>query len=365
MTSLFTIRNLAIGATLIITYIVLTSQLRMGHRQRYAVSMKKAICLLGDVQAPASRARALLRPAEFPTTLLTLPLSYESGVFLATVLIRGTKFRVVPDTGSSYMIVAGKGCNGCNVENGIYAKRGIRTGATSELHYGSQDDQIEWYIDELSAPGSTLALTVEFGVVSSVKGASHSNIFGLATSLGRRCKAPVIDQLMFHKGLLAPYFYFDFTQGAQNASLTLGGHARGGVVIPFLDEREIAQEVGIDLGYNYYMVRVTSFKVDGKPIPNAPRFCMVDTGNTKLSCGTSFWQALKGPLATGETLEIELGGKAKLTYDIDFYLQRTVEPFPAMLDKEGFDGNVCILGNQFMLGRMFSFDLHKNMLAIV
>ena len=360
-----------VGVAVAVLIVIAILVIRKGehHQKRaYAEGLNKAIHTFTNAETgPRPR---LQEPSNFPTKQITFPLIYLSTTkaFAIEFYINANKFIAIPDTGSSYLVLGGTQCEVCLASNGIYGMTGRRTGKTSSIRYGSQTASLDWYEDDIKAPHSTVRMRVDFGVAKSGSASDQFwNVLGLARSKTHKSKTSFLDQLMYEQQILAPYFYFDFSHGTTDAALVLGAYAKGHVNAPLQlqEEQQVAKTLGLDLGFNYYMIRLVQVRIDGAPVMNAPKFCMLDTGNSQLSCDSAFYKSLQSLFGEGETLELEFERDVKLTYSLTDDVRQNIGAEPGLLDRDGFRGNVCILGNQFMLGHMWSFDLFRNTLRIL
>ena len=299
------------------------------------------------------------------STVISFPLKYNNshGVYEMQFYVGANKdaFTAVPDTGSEYMVVTGKECSGCNTSDGVYDMSGIKVASVvPTLSYGSQDDTVDWYIDDLTSESSTSSLQLEFAVVTCVSGDTNSNIFGLATSSTHCNKAPIIDQLVFEQQEIPPYFTFD-VENEDSGTLTLGSEQDGGDPIPILQEADMTKALGSDLGMQYYMVPCSDILVDDKSIANKPSY-LIDTGNTEFSCNTEFFGSLRPAMAGAQNMTIKFG-KTSVTYMVNPELVAAcaVEPW---LDESEFAGKVAIFGNRLMKGHILSFNLANFTMSI-
>lgn len=289
------------------------------------------------------------------------PLTWRplSGVFTLQFTVGQNKARItaVPDTGSEYLIVGGKNCASCDSSQGVYDESGVDTGDTQVAVYGSQTDEVSWFIDDITVAGVTEPLNVEFGTITAVSGSTNLNILGLVGSETTTDKTPFINQVMYSQQIIPPSFVFDMTT-SDNATLTLGATSDGvsGNTVNLLTRTQAAAMIGNDLGIAFYLIHVKGILVDGNAV-ESPAVCMLDSGSTDLVCST----ALGNTLRNFETLELQFD-TFSLTYTSE--MARNIEPEPDFDNKSTYNGQVLILGNQFWLGRTFSFDLKDSQLTV-
>ncbi len=295
----------------------------------------------------------------------------EIGEFIMDLNIRGTRFQVVPDTGSMYVIVSGQDCVNCNRKQGVYPGGGQNTGIASTVYYGSQTDDITWFIDNFDLP-NVGNIPVEFGVITAATttmgAAAPANVFGLAGSLTRKEKTPFLDQVMFENQIFPPWFFFDFLGGPGKATFGIGMYpfpknVDDSNTIMFLNQHETAEELGIDIGVDFYLAELDSVRVNGAPIANAPTHCMFDTGNTYLSLGSKFYPSFRGAVGTNSLLEFRFAGGVVLQYQLGMDPTQHVDQVD-FLDTPPFNNQLLILGNAWMDGRLWMFNLDKHSLTI-
>lgn len=263
----------------------------------------------------------------------------------------------VPDTGSEYLIIGGKNCSSCDSSQGVYDESGIDTGDTQTARYGSQTDNISWFIDDMIVSGVTEPINVEFGTITSASGSSNLNVFGLIGSENTTDKTPFINQVMYSQQLIAPVFVFDMSS-QNNATLTLGGSSDGvsGNTVPLLSRSQAISRIGNDLGISFYLIDIQAILVDGNAV-DAPAVCMLDSGTTDLVCSTTLGKSLQN----FKSLEIKFSNFS-LTYESD--MVQNVQSDSSFDDAGSFNKQVVILGNQFWIGRIFSFDLQHHLLTV-
>lgn len=294
-------------------------------------------------------------------TTITFPLVWapESGEFMIQFTMGHNNNRIlaVPDTGSEFLIIGGKNCNTCNSSQGIYDESGISTGLTDTKIYGSQTDNISWFIDDMTVDGVTEPLNVEFGTITHATGSSNLNVFGLIGSKSVSDKTPFVNQVMYSQQIIQPSFVFDMSTQT-NAKLILGALSDGisGNTSTLLDQTAVTSLVGNDLGIPFYMLRVKGILVDGNAV-DAPSVCMLDSGSTNLLCSTK----LGASLNNFNSLDIQFD-QFSLSYGSE--MGKYIEPDSDFDDTSSYNKEVLILGNRFWIGHIFSFDLKNSELTV-
>lgn len=299
--------------------------------------------------------------------VLEFPLIWEEllGEFVISFEIGGQIVSAVVDTGSEYMVIGSTKCTGCEQSQGAYdtdSKTAIKCKQSTTVYYGSQVDNIDWYIDDFSPSGSSSgSVRIEFGAVSSVQsaqvGGSSLNIIGLASSTTFAEKTPFIDQLICTQQTTLAYMYFDFLTN-DNKFVIGQPHpdASNGIVIPYYNAADVKEQIGMDFDdLNYYFLKPNAVTMNGEPLANAPKFIMFDTGTTVITFGQQLAsQILRGD--EGQALVFELDNGFNWTY---------VMNDSTMSAATGFGDDICIMGNQNMLDHAWSFDLGAKTLTII
>lgn len=312
-----------------------------------------------DIISPSMRRE--LDPASDANTVAVFPLTWSSasGEFTLqfTMGANNATITAVPDTGSQFLIIGGKNCQTCDVSQGVYDESGIDTGTTDTETYGSQTDDISWFIDDMIVPDLTEPLNVEFGTITHASGSSNLNVFGLIGSVSTTDKTPFINQVMYSQQIIAPSFVFDMSTQT-TAKLTLGATSAGvvGNAVALLTQAEVTAMVGNDLGIPFYMMRVKGILVDGNAV-ESPSVCMLDSGSTDLVCSTTLGDSLK----TFKSLEIQFDNFS-LTYGPE--IAGSISPEPDFDNASTYNKQVVILGNRFWIGHILSFDLQKKQITI-
>jgi len=329
-------------------------------------------------------------PANTNTVIATMPLywdhrygEYRVQVFFGGNEGGGSSTTAVIDTGSPYLVVAESQCEGCDSSQGLYVAlggSGVDTTDSTTLGYGGETDTVEWYTDSVTLYGLDDAFSqVEFAAVTQTASMGDNfNIFGLAVSDSHEMKSPLLDQLMFFKQVILPYFYLDISSSSNSdmstpsaSQLVLGALPLGGVplgTVPFLDVALAKQNLSNGSSFKYYMIKCLSISVDDVKVDNIPEYIMVDSGNTDLSFGSDAFNSLSAVMTPSSQLTIQLENMA-ITYDLsepgwDKTLYETVEHWDAIDKGTPWDGKLFILGNQFMKGHIFAFNLDENTLTI-
>lgn len=344
----------------VIVFIVSKFMTHKGVRAAF-IARGKAI----QTQAPLTLSHATCphvdeNPAASAPIVITFPMQWnnDTGEFRVTLSMGGYAFMAVVDTGSEYLIVGSNICDGCDTAQGFYntsSATGVNSGQGSTVAYGSQTDTIQWYIDEFSA-GDSDKTCIEFGVVTKVVSTqgSNMNILGLATSHSFAERTPFLDQLICTQQVTLPYMYFDFK--SISMVFALGQPHAGadtGARIDYVGSDALSS-IGLDFDdLNYYFLQPKKWTINGQPMVPFPKFCMFDTGTTLLQVSSNIAKEFDDN--EGKTLLMDFG-EYTLPYEI---YQGT---FQIMDD---FGDDICILGNQNMLGRVWSFDLDDHTITVI
>lgn len=313
----------------------------------------------------ADNERRGLDPDITPTLVIEHPLTYNSstGEYLMSFEIAGVVFRAVPDTGSEFVVVAGQSCSSCTRDEGLYTMTGTKldNAKPDSITYGSQTDTIEWWIDEFGAQDTDATTPITFGVVVSVTGSSNLNVFGLAGSKTFGDQVPLVTQLFFQQQIMSPYLFFDFqTPGSERLILgTLSSGIQASNTFPYLDQNAMKQESGLDFGLDYYMVRVVNLQYDGKTVENMPKYCMLDTGNTDFTLPTGVYTEIA--MADAQEISVTFENNFQLSWDMGTFKQN-VEGAEWL---SAFGNQVFILGNKFMQGKVWNFNLKDELVSVI
>lgn len=128
-------------------------------------------------------------------SVLDLPLFYdENGVFVTDIVINNQTLAVVIDTGSSHLVVSSYKCEQClHDQSGVLQQQNMPDQAhlvqsNDIITYGSQEDTLDWFIDQVKFPTSYhddtvcvggIQAKVPFGVVQKRRGSSNYSILGV------------------------------------------------------------------------------------------------------------------------------------------------------------------------------------------
>lgn len=288
-------------------------------------------------------------------TVAVFPLTIAHDICTMEFKINGNSISVVPDTGSQYLIIAGKSCEACqgrgSITTGSYDETGTNTKIQDESDYGSQQDHITWYIDDIDVDGLTDPLNVEFGSITKVTGSTSENILGLQNKLKVSDRNPFVNQLMFSQQVIAPAFVFDMSS-ADNALLRLGSQSMGqtGNSTKLIDVPTASSILGETVYFPFYYIMVNQITVGGNPI-DSPKLCMLDSGSGALFCAKS----LADQIGAGQGFEIEFE---------NFTLSYGSDMAQYVVEQPDLNENQFILGLPFWMGRIWSFDLRENQLTV-
>lgn len=298
-----------------------------------------------------------LNTDETGNMVIQFPLSYESGEYFMTFELGGSVFQGVADTGSEYIVVAGDKCSSCTAGEGVYKNTGTAQQGEPELDYGSQVDMVEWWIDDFGVSGDENVTPVTFASVTSVSGSSSLNVVGLAGTKDLPPVTPFVTELFFQQQVSPPFFYFDLKNSPK---LIMGDEAPGVAdnnTVPYLSNAALKSESGQDFGTDYYTVRIVSITHDGKKVANPPKYCIIDTGTTNMLLTSSLYSELVSSDAAGLEFEFE---NFSLSWDLAGEGLRT-----SIQDGQNFLGtDVFIMGNMFMKGKFWSFNLDAETVSV-
>lgn len=216
---------------------------------------------------------SIFKPTEDCTNpqTLALPLIYDSnnGVYVTQVKLgnadgQGVTFTVIPDLGSSILIVSGPNCSACNPAEGIWnLSLGHQIGQNQmgTIKYGSQvTHYIPWQGQLLNYPNG--GKEVNFGVIvdSQSSDGKPMNVMGLTNKpngfLEGICGKKIIT--------------FDFS----NQKLYLGEYDQPvKFSIPFVES---------STGPEFIMSEIQSITINGESLPSnvVPKYAIWDTGST-------------------------------------------------------------------------------------
>lgn len=293
--------------------------------------------------------------------VLTFPMEWysEAGEFRITFKLGSDSITAVVDTGSEYLIVGAQDCTGCDSKQGVYnssSSTGVFCpGGAPSVAYGSQVDDIAWYIDDFSA-GNSDKSRIEFGVVTKVESAQskNMNIIGLATSLTYAEKTPFLDQLICTQQVTLPYMYFDFK--SMNIEFCIGQphpNVNSGSVMNFVLTNELQGEGISSEDISYYFLKPNKFSINGTTMQTFPKYCMFDTGTTLLQVSTKISNEMLQQ--ERQTMIMDFG-----TFQWPYYIDQNT-----MQVMDDFGDDICILGNQNMVDRIWSFDLAEKTITVI
>lgn len=90
---------------------------------------------------------------------ISLPLFYDSnGVFVTDIVVGSQALTVVIDTGSSHLVVGSYKCTKCFTDEKACIKKENMPSDTAIvlandiITYGSQQDTLDWYVDQIQFP---------------------------------------------------------------------------------------------------------------------------------------------------------------------------------------------------------------------
>lgn len=372
------------------------------------------------------------------TFIPVAPLRWDSeeGAYMIELKLGAGVVELVLDTGSSQISAKGKGCTwtSCDEDNahacttkpcpcthddcsrygyepkGVLLKPGERdAGVKTKLVYGSQEDTVSHYLDEVSLPCSPtetmkassvsvrsradVNMTNEYLLgnmvvhfVHHIKGASSSNLLGLARPPlpGKKNeyengKFVVVDKLFHEKGVAVWSLLLEKDSGVF-ALGSLQFQFPPLTYIPMVDPPSFSNFVT-----HFYIVNILSFEAgpDLKHMTrikkHSPEYCVIDTGTTYTYGCTALGNQLH-KLQYNETswyLRLTLGTKKQsvtLTYaprdliDPEF-TSSSVFQCEAGKTLPDFDDifpsrNVLLFGAMMMQNMYWEFDLTRQQIAI-
>ena len=358
------------------------------------------------------------------------------GAYMASLVVGNGVVDLVLDTGSSQLSVKGPGCrwktcsaSGCDLQAcpcGVTADGDARTdcqefyyqpsgykispgekgsGMNTTMTYGSQTDTIEHYVDTVHVPLSREQLTCSDlggspgkhsdhtenivegdgidGVivhrVLHIEGSSSSNLLGLSRPNGGSVEhgSKVLLQT------LVPSKIWSVVLHGSGGWLAFGH-------LPCFSPLHYAPLVQ-PKSFNsfltsFYIVNIVSISVGEslnglKPVVNAPKYCVIDTGTTSTYGSVSFGKALDkaGYDERRDFFQIQLGDPSNpivLTYssqqlrDPEFPSQSVIEAWPGRT-LDDYDqifpkshGGVILFGALMMNNMYWEFDLKNNRVGV-
>jgi len=361
----------------------------------------------------------------------------EEGAYMIQLKLGAGVVELVLDTGSSQISAKGQGCTwtSCDEDDGLgsgacttkpcpcthddcsrygYAPTGVLlkpgehdAGIKTKLVYGSQEDTVSHYLDEVSLPCSPTSplqtspvrsradvnMTNEYLLgsmvvhfVHHIKGASSSNLLGLARPPlpGKKNeyengKFVVVEKLFHEKGIAVWSLLLEKDSGLF-ALGSLQFQFPPLTYIPMVDPPSFSNFVT-----HFYIVNILSLETgpDLKHMTrikkNSPEYCVIDTGTTYTYGCTALGDQLR-KLQYNETswyLRLTLGTKKKsvtLTYsphdlvDPEF-TSSSVFQCEAGKTLPDFDDifpsrNVLLFGAMMMQNMYWEFDLTHQQIAV-
>jgi hypothetical protein len=271
---------------------------------------------------------------------LDLPLTYDmsNGVYLTQIKLgnedgRGVNFNVIPDLGSSILLVSGQECRQCNPRDGIWDPslgENISNGNIGTIKYGSQLTRyIPWQAQLLNYPGG--GKRVNFGVaIDSVSNdGKPMNVMGLTNKVNG-----------FLEGICGKKIIsFDFTKGR----LHLGEFNQQLLkTIPFVESPS---------GPEFVMSEIASIKINGININlSGVKYAIWDTGST---------DTFLPPALFNQFMQQRPSQQVEITFKNGESLTFTSERNNISSSTLPVDGSLLI-GNYWMRQHNFSIN-HENM----
>ena len=275
---------------------------------------------------------------------LVVPVVYDSGVYTATLLLGGDQpVRVVLDTASDRLVVAGSTCSTCEASHGAYSPARSLTyralaAVPHQLVYGTQEDRAILSEDEVTFVGcyadqfaggacdydrriaaGTDAMSVPrapFSLVERRNGESNYNIMGLLYSPDATRRGVGGDEYApFLEDVMPSNVQFTISLHPLGGWMALGdpSHLRGRAYAPPLYfpllKRPQAELPG--LPFAFYLSRVEGMTVGGVALGHAPDFALWDTGSNMLGCSPALLAELEqrgvaGDAATAPVVSLAL-----------------------------------------------------------
>ena len=299
-------------------------------------------------------------------TRFRFPLVWDEdhGEYLVAFRIGHDIVYAVPDTGSSYLIISAENCRTCAHKHGFYKGEttGVGTGEKRVISYGSQTSKVLWFIDDFWVENQKQSIKMQFGMVHEIEGDSNLNVLGLAGPNTPLSPYEFVDQVFFDAKALQPAFWFDFK--TNKPALYLGENyslGEKGSVISYYTAAEVTQKTGLQLeSLNFYLIETSEIIIDGKSVDNFPKYCMIDTGSTMIILPEHVHANLSG----GKILKFKFD-TLELEYDIEHDFLKNAVQKASWLEKEPFNGEIWILGNRFMVGKIIEFDLQKKTIQLI
>lgn len=207
------------------------------------------------------------------TSYLDLPLTFDRqlGLYMTEITLNGKPFRVVPDSGSTNLLVTGSACQNCHPPDGVFdmtTGTDISGGVVRTVSYGGGQKTtfIPWRASlQYSGGSGGESHDVDFGVIVSTYSpdGTPQNVLGLESR-------GFLSTLCGEKTVI-----FDFPRGRLyigNVDQTMAGRSTSGPIQMYPSPNNVPFVLG----------KIKSMTVNGVPIPSSllPTYGLIDTGTT-------------------------------------------------------------------------------------
>lgn len=213
---------------------------------------------------------------------LNLPLVFDRrlGLYMTEITLAGQQFRVVPDSGSTNLLVTGSACQNCHPPDGVFdMSKGtdISGGNSRTVSYGGGQKTtfVPWRAPLQYSNGEH---DVDFGVIVDTYSpdGTPQNVLGLESH-------GFLSTLCGEKTVI-----FDFPRGQLhigNPSGVLDGRQTSGQIQMYPSPNNVPFVLG----------KIKSISVNGVPVPNnvLPTYGLIDTGTTSTITDSTLAPLLK------------------------------------------------------------------------
>ena len=227
------------------------------------------------------------------TSYLDLPLTFDRrlGLYMTEVTLNGKVFRVVPDSGSTNLLVTGSACQDCHPPDGVFDMTigtDISGGTTRTVSYGGGQKTtfVPWRASLQYSNNESH--DVDFGVIVNTYSpdGTPQNVLGLERS-------GFLSTLCGEKTVI-----FDFPRGRLyigNVDQTMAGRSSSGPIQMYPSTNNVPFVLG----------KIKSMSVNGSPIPSSalPTYGLIDTGTTSTITNPTL-----APLLKAGTVDIVFAG---------------------------------------------------------
>ena len=315
--------------------------------------------------------------------ILSLPLFYDkNGVFITDVIIGSQAMSVVIDTGSSHLVFSSYKCSRCLEDQNSYVKKENMPDDTSivmandMISYGSQNDYVDWYMDDIKFPTSynnqmvcsdrsgIYKAKVAFGLVTRRTGNSNYSIMGIGYTNDPKYNRQNI-QFMNHISRKTIQFAVQNHRG----TLVIGADS------PRIQSQFLFPMHRKNL---FYGVRIYDVVFDNRiscrqQFPSIiPDMIIFDTGSNMMDMPRPLFDMFdKECLSDYQFKSISFviqdtnGNFMRINLDPDVYLWKPQEKSSCIIEPSTHYMKCIIWGSLFMNNFEFWFDIDKQIIGIL